>query len=68
MEKLEAVQKVLRLSTPTREWCINEFSVHFDDVDEQNVDDYESGSYGDIADEILERGLDEQIIEESDLS
>ena len=41
MEKLEAVQKVLRFSTPTREWCINEFSVHFDDFDEQNVDDYE---------------------------
>ena len=67
MEKLEAVQKVLRFSTPIREWCINEFSLHFDDFDEQNVDDYDSGGYGDIADEILERGLDEQIIEESDL-
>ena len=37
---------------------------HFD---EQNGDDYESGGYGDIADEILERGMDEQIIEEGDL-
>ena len=67
MEKLEGVQKVLRFSTTIREWCTNEFSVHFDDFDEQNVDDYELGGYGDIADEILERGMDEQIIEEGDL-
>ncbi len=67
MEKLEAVQKVLRFSTAIREWCIMEFSIHFDDFDEQNVDDYNSGGYGEIADEILERGLDEQIIEEDDL-
>ena len=67
MEKLEAVQKVLRFSTPIREWCINEFSVHFDDFYEQNVDDYNSGGYGDIADEILERGRREQLIDEDDL-
>lgn len=67
MEKLEAVQKILRFSPNILEWCANEFSVHFDDFDEQNVDNYESGGYGDIADEILERGLDEQIIEEGDL-
>jgi len=68
MEKLEAVQKVLRFSTPTREWITKEFSIYFDDFDEQNVDDYDSEGYGDIADEILERGLDEQIIEEDDLN
>jgi len=67
MEKLEAVQKVLRFSTPIREWCINEFSVHFDDFDEQNADDYNSGGYGDIADEILERELSERLIDEDDL-
>jgi hypothetical protein len=67
MEKLEGVQKILRFSATIREWCINEFSIHFDDFDEQNVDDYEPGGYGDIADEILERGMDEQIIEEGDL-
>ena len=44
-----------------------EFSIYFDDFDEQNVDDYNSGGYGEIADEILERGLDEKIIEEDDL-
>ena len=68
MEKLEGVQKILRFSTTIREWCINEFSVHFDDFDEQNVDDYNSGGYGDIADEILERGLREQLIEDDDLN
>ena len=68
MEKLEAIQKVLRFSLTIREWCINEFSVHFDDFDEQNVNNYDSGGYGDIADEILERGLDEQIIEENDFN
>ena len=68
MEKLEAVQKVLRFSHSIREWCEGDHSVYFDDFDEQNVDDYDSGGYGDIADEILERGLDEQIIEESDLN
>ena len=67
MEKLEAVQKVLRFSAAIREWCTMEFSIYFDDFDEQNVDDYNSGGYGEIADEILERGLDEKIIEEDDL-
>ena len=67
MEKLEAIQKILRFSTSIREWCINEFSIHFDDFDEQNVNNYDSGGYGDISDEILERGMDERIIEESDL-
>ena len=68
MEKLEAVQKVLRFSHPTREWCEVDYSVYFDDFDEQNVDDYNSGGYGEVADEILERGLDEKIIEEDDLN
>ena len=68
MEKLEAVQKVLRFSTAIREWCTMDFSIYFDDYDEQNVDDYNSGGYGEVADEILERGLDEKIIEEDDLN
>jgi hypothetical protein len=67
MEKLEAVQKVLRFSSPIREWCEADFSVYFDDFDEQNVDDYNSGGYGDLADEIIERGIDENLLEESDL-
>ena len=52
MEKLEAVQKVLRFSAPIRQWCEGDYSVYFDDFDEQNVDDYDSGGYGDLADKI----------------
>jgi hypothetical protein len=67
MEKLEAVQKVLRFSTAIREWCTMEFSIYFDDFDEQNVDDYNPGGYGDIADEIIERGIAEDLLEEDEI-
>ena len=67
MEKLEAVQKVLRFSTTIREWCTMEFSIYFDDFDEQNVDDYNPGGYGDIADEIIERGVAEDLLEEDEI-
>ena len=43
MEKLEAVQKVLRFSHSTREWCEGDHDTYFDDFDEQNVDDYNPG-------------------------
>jgi len=67
MEKLEAVQKVLRFSTPIREWCEEENSVFFNDFDEQNVDDYNSGGYGDLADQIIERGIEEDLLEENEI-
>lgn len=67
MEKLEAVQKVLRFSDSIREWCEGENSVYFDDFDEQNVDDYGSGGYGDLADGIIERGIEENLIEEDEV-
>jgi hypothetical protein len=67
MEKLEAVQKVLRFSHPTREWCEGDYSVYFDDFDEQNVGDYNPGGYGDIADEIIERGIAEDLLEEDEI-
>ena len=67
MEKLEAVQKVLRFSTAIREWCTMEFSIYFDDFDEQNVDDYNPGGYGDISDEIIERGIAEDLLEEDEI-
>ena len=67
MEKLEAVQKVLRFSHPTREWCENNNGIFFDDFDEQNVDDYNPGGYGDIADEIIERGIEENFLEEEEI-
>ena len=67
MEKLEAVQKVLRFSTPIREWCEADHSVYFDDFDEQNVNDYNSGGYGDLADEIIERRIEENFLEEDEV-
>lgn len=62
MEKLEAVQKVLRFSNVIREWCEHEHSIYFDDFDEHNVKDYEE--YADLADEIIERGIKENLLEE----
>ncbi len=66
MDKLEAVQKVLRFSNSIREWCEQKHQVFFDDFDEQNVDDYESGSYGDLSDEIIDKGIDEGILDAED--
>jgi len=67
MEKLEVVQKVLRFSNATREWVTEEHSIYFDDFDEQNVDDYEPGGYGELADEIIEKGIQESILEKDDV-
>ncbi len=64
MEKLEAVQKVLRFSDATREWVTGEHSVYFD---EQNVDEYESGGYGELADEVIEKGIQESILDKEDV-
>ncbi len=66
MEKLEAVQKILRFSNVIRAWCENDQGIYFDDFDEQNVQDYNEG-YGDLADEIIENGIEEGIIEEDDI-
>ena len=68
MEKIEAVQKVLRFSHSTREWCEGDRAVYFDDFDEQNVNDYSPGGYGDIADEIIERGISEDLLEEDEIA
>lgn len=68
MEKLEAVQKVLRFSGTTRDWLTKAHtSVYFDDFDEQNVNDYEIGGYGDLTDEIVEKGIEESILDEEDV-
>ena len=67
MEKLEAVQKVLRFSDATREWVTEEHSVYFNDFDEQNIDDYEPGGYGALADEVIDKGTQESILEKEDI-
>jgi len=68
MEKLEAVQKVLRFSNSIREWCEKQHSVYFDDFDSENTDNYLPGGYGDLADAILEEGLAENILDEEDIN
>ena len=64
MDKLEAVQKVLRFSAATLEWAETK-NMYFGDFDPHNVDDYESG-FAEIADEIIQRGLDEDILDEDE--
>ena len=39
----------------------------FDDFDSENVDNYERGGHGNLADAIIEDGLAENIIDEEDL-
>ena len=67
MEKLEAVQRVLRFSARIRDWCTNEHSVYFDDFDEHNVHDYDPGGYGKLTDTIIDEGISENIIDEEDI-
>jgi hypothetical protein len=67
MDKLEAVQKTLRFSNTIREWCEQKHNVFFDEFDSENVNIYESGGYGELADAIIEDGLAENILDEEDV-
>jgi hypothetical protein len=67
MDKLEAVQRVIRFSEKILQWCTDEHSVYFDDFDPYNVNDYEEGGFGELADEIISEGIKENIIDEDDL-
>tara|TARA_B100000686_G_C16660175_1_gene900488 strand:- start:330 stop:533 length:204 start_codon:yes stop_codon:yes gene_type:complete len=66
MDKLEAVQKILRFSPRILDFCEREHHVFFDEFDSQNVDDYEGG-YGQLSDSIITEGIIEKIIEEDDI-
>tara|TARA_B100000686_G_scaffold353183_1_gene457778 strand:- start:1910 stop:2113 length:204 start_codon:yes stop_codon:yes gene_type:complete len=66
MDKLEAVQRILRFSPRILEWCEQEHHVFFDDFDPHNVENYEDG-YGELADSIINEGIIENIIEEEDI-
>ncbi len=68
MDKLEAVQKIMRFSNTIREWSEKEHSVYFDDFDSDNVENYEPGGYGNLADAIIEDGFAENIIDEEDIN
>ena len=63
MEKLEAVQRILRFSPHILEKCERDNNVFFDDFDSHNVKDYGNG-YGELADKIIEEGVLENIIQE----
>jgi len=67
MDKLEATQRVLRFSESVRNWCENDEKVFFDDFDDQNVMNYDTGGYGKLADIIIEKGIEEGFIDEDDL-
>ena len=43
MDKLEAIQRVLRFSESVRNWCEEDEKVFFDDFDNQNVMNYDAG-------------------------
>ena len=67
MDKLEATQRVLRFSESIRNWCENEEKVFFDDFDNQNVMNYDTEGYGELADIIIGKGIEEGFIDEDDL-
>ena len=67
MDKLEATQRVLRFSKSVRNWCENEEKVFFDDLDNQNVMNYDTAGYGELADIIIVKGIEEGFIDEDDL-
>ena len=67
MDKLEATQRVLRFSESIRNWCENDEKVFFDDFDNQNVMNYDTSGYGELADMIIKKGIEEGFIDEDDL-
>lgn len=67
MDKLEAVQRVLRFSDTVRAWCEGEHKIYFDDFDSENVKNYEEGGYAELADEIIDRGIQEGFIDAEDI-
>ena len=67
MDKLEAVQIVLRFSESVRNWCEKDEKIFFDDFDNENVINYDTGGHGDLADTIISRGIEEGFVAEEDL-
>ena len=67
MDKLEAIQRVLRFSESVRTWCEKDEKVFFDDFDNENITNYDTGGYGELADIIIEKGIEEGFIDVDDL-
>ena len=68
MDKLEAVQRVLRFSDSIRNWCEKNKKIFFDDFDSENIMNYYEGGYGELADQIIEKGIKEGFIDEDELT
>jgi hypothetical protein len=67
MDKLEAMQIVLRFSGSVRNWCEEDEKIFFDDFDNENIMNYDVGGYGELADTIIKKGIEEGFIDEDDL-
>ncbi|SVD66255.1 uncharacterized protein METZ01_LOCUS419109 [marine metagenome] len=67
MDKLETVQRILRFSESIRNWCEQNKMVFFDDFDNENIMNYDEGGYGELADMIIEKGIEEGLVDEDDM-
>ena len=67
MDKLETIQRILRFSESIRNWCEQDKMVFFDDFDNENIMNYDEGGYGKLADMIIEKGIQEGLIDEDDM-
>ena len=67
MDKLESVQRVLRFSDSIRNWCEKNKKIFFDDFDSENIMNYSETGLGELADLIIEKGIEEGFLEESDI-
>ena len=67
MDKLEAVQRVLRFSDSIRNWCEKNKKIFFDDFDSENIMNYSETGLGELADLIIEKGIEEGFLEASDI-
>ena len=67
MDKLEAVQRVLRFSDSIRNWCEKNKKIFFGDFDSENIMNYSETGLGELADLIIEKGIEEGFLEASDI-
>lgn len=67
MDKLETIQRILRFSESIRNWCEQDKMVFFDDFDNENIMNYDEGGYGELADMIIEKGIEEGLVDEDDM-
>ena len=67
MDKFETIQRILRFSESIRNWCEQDEMVFFDDFDKENIMNYDEGGYGELADMIIEKGIDEGFIDADEI-